>query len=263
MFGVEELKESIRQDRTTIECPVRKCTRRVKIMHNGEPRLVDSYLATETPDGQTQGLKDWFCKKHGIYIAQSTFIYDNLRDSLLWYDEEDQSYIEQILKKKRVKAQLFHDRSEDAATWAVFRYLEKEKLASGFLGKLTGTIVKSPQLIYWSYSPSEQNTWSDLGKARKEFGEEEERGSEPDLIIMSDNALFFHLSSLARARSSFSPLVKCLRMWCNSVIKRRISCVIGSFGAASLPEFELIAVLPPAKITLSTLPFSLYTFSPS
>ncbi|MDO8136249.1 MAG: hypothetical protein Q6354_01305, partial [Candidatus Brocadiales bacterium] len=33
--------------------------------------------------------------------------------------------------------------------------------------------------------------WSELNKARKEFGEEIERGSEPDIIIKTDNALFF------------------------------------------------------------------------
>jgi len=34
MFGIEELKESIQQDETTIECPVKKRTRRVKIMRS-------------------------------------------------------------------------------------------------------------------------------------------------------------------------------------------------------------------------------------
>ncbi|GAH55673.1 unnamed protein product, partial [marine sediment metagenome] len=191
MFGIEELKEYIQKDKTTIECPVKKCIRRIKIMHKGDPQLLDSYLAKETSDAQTQDLRDWFCEKHRIYITPSTFIYDSLQDNLLWYDEEDQSFIEEIMKRKRVKAQLFHDNSEDAVTWAVFRYLEKERLVSGLLDKLIGAMLERPELIYWSYSPSEQNAWSDLEKAREEFGEEKKRGSEPDLIIKSDNALFF------------------------------------------------------------------------
>jgi len=191
MFGIEELKESIDQNKITIGCPVKKCTRRVRRMHTGEPQLLDSHLAKETSDDQTQDLKDWFCEKHKIYITPTTFIYDNLPDNLLWYDEEDRSLIDKIMPAKRVKAQLFHDRSEDAVTWAVFRYLKKERLVSGFLGKLIGDIVERPELIYWSYSPSEQHAWSDLEKAREEFGESEKRGSEPDLIIKSDNALFF------------------------------------------------------------------------
>lgn len=191
MFGIEELKESIQQNETTIECPVKKCKRRVKIMHKGDPQLLDSYLARETSDGQTQNFKDWFCEKHRIYTTPTTFIYDNLRDNLLWYDEKDQNYIKEILKRKRVRAQLFHDNSEDAVTWTVFRYLEKEKLVNGFLDKLSGVMVERPKLIYWSYSPSEQHAWSDLEKAREEFGERKKRGSEPDLIIKSDNALFF------------------------------------------------------------------------
>jgi len=204
MFGIEELKESIQQNETTIECPVKKCTRRVKIMHKGEPQLLDSYLAKETTHGQTQDLKDWFCPKHRIYITPSTFIYDNLRDNLLWYDEEDQSLIQKIMLAKRVKVQLFHDNSEDAVTWAVFRYLEKERLVSGFLGKLIGAIVKRPQLIYWSYSPSEQHAWSDLEKATEEFGERKKRSSEPDLIIKSDNALFF-IEAKLRAGNKTTP----------------------------------------------------------
>lgn len=113
MFGIEELKKSIQQNKITIECPVKKCRRRVKIMHKGDPQLLDSYLARETSDDQTQDIKDWFCEKHRIYITPTTFIYDNLRDNLLWHDEEDQKYIKGIMKRKRVKAQLCHDNSED------------------------------------------------------------------------------------------------------------------------------------------------------
>ncbi len=204
MFGIEELKESIQQNETTIECPVKKCRRRVKIMHKGDPQLLDSYLAKDIYDGQTQDLKDWFCEKHRIYITPTTFIYDNLPDNLLWYDEEDQSLIEEIMKRKRVKAQLCHDNSEDAVTWAVFRYLEIERLANSFLGKLVGAVVKNPQLIFWSYSPSEQHAWSNLNKARKEFGERKKRGSEPDLIIKSDNALFFIEAKLTASNKTTS-----------------------------------------------------------
>lgn len=165
---------------------------------------MDSYLAKETSDAQTQDLRDWFCEKHRIYITPTTFIYDNLGDNLLWYDEEDQSFIEEIMKRKRVKAQLFHDNSEDAVTCAVFRYLEKERLVSGLLGKLVGAVVKNPQLIYWSYSPSEQHAWSNLKKATEEFGERKKRSSEPDLIIKTDNALFLIEAKLKASNETTS-----------------------------------------------------------
>ena len=101
-------------------------------------------------------------------------------------------------------SQFCHDNSEDAVTWAVFRYLEKERLVSGFLGKLISVMVERPKLIYWSYSPSEQNTWSDLRKAREEFGERKKRGSEPDLIIKSDNSLFFIEAKLTASNETTS-----------------------------------------------------------
>jgi hypothetical protein len=51
--------------------------------------------------------------------------------------------------------------------------------------------MKNPEVIYWSYYQKENGVWSELNKAREEFGELLKRGSEPDIIIKSDNALFF------------------------------------------------------------------------
>lgn len=49
----------------------------------------------------------------------------------------------------------------------------------------------SSRIVYWSYGQEEKNTWFRLGMAKKKFGEETARGSEPDVIIKNDKALFF------------------------------------------------------------------------
>jgi len=47
------------------------------------------------------------------------------------------------------------------------------------------------EVIYWSYSQNVKGTWPKLDEARTEFGETPQRGSEPDLIAVSDKGLFF------------------------------------------------------------------------
>ena len=86
---------------------------------------------------------------------------------------------------------MHHDKSEDAVSWNVFRFLEKTKLVSGFLEGLHNSPVKTPEVIYWSYSQSQQKVWNELEKARAKFGERPQRSSEPDLVVKSDDVLFF------------------------------------------------------------------------
>jgi len=47
------------------------------------------------------------------------------------------------------------------------------------------------ELILWSYSPKQNEAYSLLNKARTEFGEQINRGSEPDIIVLTDKGLFF------------------------------------------------------------------------
>jgi len=122
-----------------------------------------------------------------------------LRDNLLWYDV-DKDFLDKIIATKRIKAQLHHDKSEDAVSWNVFRFLERTKLLSGFLGGLHHSPVKSPEIIYWSYSQSQQKVWNELEKARAKFGESPQGSSEPDLIIKSDDVLFFIEAKLTYSR---------------------------------------------------------------
>jgi len=173
MLGVEELKESIEITETTVECPVKGCSEKVerqRKVFNREERFK--------------------CPKHNIYISPSTFEYQSELDNLLWKNKADLDLFKRIKKVKR-ESRIARDNSEDAVTWNVFRFLEKNNLVEMTLSSIIGVTLRSSKVIYWSYSQKENSGWSELNKARKEFGEEIKRSSEPDVIIKTDNTLLF------------------------------------------------------------------------
>lgn len=203
MFGLGELRKRIDKRDNTVGCPVIGCEAQVKRMTAADLRGLDAYLEKERRTGRD--FDQFLCQKHKIYITPSTFIYKNLEDNVLWCDDSDKDLLFKILTKKRVKAQLHHENSEDAVTWNVFRFLEKTNLLTAFLGELSHPPVRNPETIYWSYSQSQHGVWDALKKTRREFGELPQRSSEPDIIVKSDNALFFVEAKLtATSKADFS-----------------------------------------------------------
>lgn len=175
MFGFKDLKNTIRVTETTVECPVKGCRvivqRQRKIFKRQE---------------------EFKCPEHNIYISPSTFEYQNEFDNILLKEEADRDLLKRIAKVKR-ESRIACDNSEDAVTWNVFRFLEKNDLLSGFLSNIISHPVENPEIIYWSHSQSEgdkTSVWAPLQGAREEFETNPKKGSEPDLIIKSKNALF-------------------------------------------------------------------------
>lgn len=184
MFGLQDLRPKIRITQTTVECPVNDCKRSVK-------RQRKSFKREER----------FLCPDHKIYISPSTFEYANETDNLLWHNEADLDLLDTIKKFKR-ESRMVRDRSEDALTWNMFRYLERTNKLGGLLSIITKTKHSQIEMIYWSYFQKEKGTWSELNKARKEFGEHLQRSSEPDLIIVTDKALFFIEAKLIARNNS-------------------------------------------------------------
>jgi len=173
MFGIKELKEKIEITKTTVECPVKDCNVKVERQHRVFVK------------------EDRFkCPKHKIFIFPSTFEYPDELDNLLWKEKSDIELFEKIKRRKR-ESRMARDNSEDAVSWNVFRFLDRNNLISGFLNSIAGLHLKSSEVIYWSYSQKEDKVLSELNKARREFGEIIKRGSEPDIIVRTDKALFF------------------------------------------------------------------------
>jgi hypothetical protein len=88
-------------------------------------------------------------------------------------------------------SRLGRERSEDAVTYNVFRPLERLGLLDEYLSQVTGMAREQLRLIYWSYSPWDGGAWPCLDQARAVFGEEEGRGSEPDLVAVGEKTLYF------------------------------------------------------------------------
>jgi len=171
MFGIEELRERIKINDTTVECPVKGCSEKVerqRVVFKKEDRFK--------------------CPQHNIYISPSTFEYQSELDNLLWKDKADLDLFKKIKTVKR-ESRIARDNSEDAVSWNVFRFLERNNLICEFLQKVAGVYENSAEVIYWSYSQSQQNLWNMLNKGREEFELVPSKGSEPDIIILGEKTL--------------------------------------------------------------------------
>jgi hypothetical protein len=173
MIKIKDLKEKIIITDTQVECPVKNCIEKVERQRQ-HFRKEEKYK----------------CPLHNIYISPSTFEYETELENLLWTDNSDIDRFKKIKKVKR-ESRIARENSEDAVTWNVFRFLERNNLLSGFLTALTRQEYNTAELILWSYSPKQNDAYCLLDKARSEFGELTNRGSEPDIIVLTDKALFF------------------------------------------------------------------------
>lgn len=173
MLGFDELKGNVKKTDDLVECPVKNCEAKVKRQRKVFKRE-----------------EKFRCPDHNIYISPTTFEYHKEVDNILWKEAADLLLLERINSVKR-ESRIARDNSEDAVSWNVFRYLERHNLISKFLSHMFNTPMVSREVIYWSYSRKEDSSWSELNKARNEFGEDIHRSSEPDIIIKTNNALFF------------------------------------------------------------------------
>ena len=171
MFGIEELKEKIKITEKEVECPVKGCDIKVD-------RQRRSFKAEER----------FKCPTHNIYISPSTFEYQSELDNLLWKSKADLDLFHKVKGVKR-ESRIARDNSEDAVTWNVFRYIERNNLTSTFIQSILGINTIEPEIIYWSYSQSDEGIWTALKRGREEFETIPHRGSEPDLIIVCDKSL--------------------------------------------------------------------------
>ncbi len=194
MFDFTVLKKLLEINKNTVMCPVLGCSRSVPLMKDDARRSLDSFLEGSGSDDTT--FDRYFCSDHGIYITPTTFAYRDLTDNLLRPSEEGRA-LEGVMSVKRENAPLHYEDSEEAFTWNVFRFLERAGLVDNFVSSVANVPLRSRPVVYWSYSREESGLFSELGKTRVLFGERAFHGSEPDLIIVTDNALFMIEAKLA------------------------------------------------------------------
>jgi hypothetical protein len=184
MYGLRDLKSHIYITKTSVECPVLGCSQVVERQRRSFKRA-----------------EKFRCPEHRIYISPSTFEYDHETDNLLWKNAADLALLDRIKTVKR-ESRMRRDNSEDALSWNVFRYLETAQQLAPLLSWITQAEQKQAELIYWSYSQPAGDRWAPLNKARKEFGENIQRSSEPDLIALTENGLFFIEAKLTASNNT-------------------------------------------------------------
>lgn len=185
MLGIGELKEKIDRKSGKILCPVINCKTEINKMTRYHQKRLKSWLTTGT-NWNINFREDYFCNEHKIYISPTTFTYENIKDNFLWDDDEDRVIFNNLKMIKRFD-EFRSPNCEDAVSWNVFRFLQKSNELDGFLTEIIGMPVSNAKVIYWSLDGNK--TWDKLAEARREF--REGRGSEPDLIVISDTIIFF------------------------------------------------------------------------
>jgi hypothetical protein len=220
MYNLLDLKENIIMTEVSTECPIKGCNVIVDRKHRSG----------------NEG-KNFTCQVHEIQITPSTFIYNSHFDNLLWNEEEDKELLEDIFKEK-TESRMENENSEDALTWNVFRYLEKNELLSSLLNEIVDNNHKIIDIIYWSYSKNEKKLWSFLKHAILKFGETIDRSSEPDIIILTDKTLFFIEAKLFSPNTTSGSGVK-LEKHINNP-KKYVSGVDGHFDSLFKSDYKSI-----------------------
>jgi len=218
MLGSRDLKDTIEITEATVECPVRGCPERV-------PRQRKVF----------RRLERFKCPRHHIYISPSTFEYKDELDNILWREPRD---LELFMKVKSVKreSRIARDNSEDAVTWNVFMSLQKTKQLPRLLTVLTGSPCHECEVMYWGYSELEDGVWSSLQQARSEYEVRPRGGSEPDVIVRCDSALFFIEAKLASGNDTL------LRSKDSAVRETYVTGGKGWYAQVFRSDFETVAI---------------------
>ena len=108
------------------------------------------------------------------------------------------------LKSNREKKRFGRDNSEDAVTWNVFRYMERNGVLLPYLSSLVKISLQLKQVIFWSHDCTADIPWKPLMNARSVFELNPSKGSEPDLIVLTDRCLFF-IESKVNAKNNTVP----------------------------------------------------------
>ncbi len=169
MFGWSDLKKQIAFRDLGYVCPVGGCSTRL----------------TERQTGKLRADLKYGCAEHGLILAPSTFEYQRWDRNLLWGD-----YGELRAHTSKREIRIARDDSEDAVTWNVFRFLERQGLLLPYLATLVGAPLQHGNVVFWSHDRETGKPWAPLMAAREQFELNPARGLEPDVLVVTDRCLF-------------------------------------------------------------------------
>lgn len=184
MFDFHDLRPLRDIAGEAVSCPVHDCITTVPVQRRRFRRLLEYY-----------------CPVHRLFIGRTTFEYEHDADNLLQHSLADQNLLAAVRAFKR-ESRMARERSEDAVTWNVVRHLEASGRLAFWLTTLTRGPITEPVVHYWSFDALGRSTLAPLAEARKEFGELEGRGSEPDLIIATEDTHIWVEAKLASSNDT-------------------------------------------------------------
>lgn len=166
-----------------VPCPVKGCSRSFPRMTQRGPNLNSS----------KDLLQDFLCEEHGIYVSPTTFEYQDRYRNIIWKSPEDIEHVhllENSASGKRTWSRMGRQNDEDSLTWNTFHYLSKRGLIGGLFTKLTGIPSSEPtDALFWSVELARKCTPTYIKEARKHLGENQDKGSEPDLVFLSKDCV--------------------------------------------------------------------------
>ncbi|MDP2643483.1 MAG: hypothetical protein Q8P24_00945 [Desulfobacterales bacterium] len=174
LLGYDDLKETILVTEEQVACPVRGCPEKVR-RQRGFFTCQNQYR----------------CPRHHLCISPSTFQYPSEAHNILDRSSAELSLLENVKRSKR-ESRIARDNSEDALSWNVFRHLQRSVVLHLWIKSMSlYEREKIQDVVFWSHSLSAGRQWGLLNDARITFGEDIKRGSEPDIVIVTDRCIYF------------------------------------------------------------------------
>jgi hypothetical protein len=133
-----------------------------------------------------------------------TYVYDEpyWNRNLLWTDAEDQKRLTAILHGKR-ESRMGYEHSEDAVTWNVFRFFERQGCLSAAMKKICVCPGEEPQTIFWATHNGAM--WEPFRRCSDDIPEKTFARSEPDLMLLWKRNLLVVIEAKFRSPNRSDP----------------------------------------------------------
>jgi hypothetical protein len=131
------------------------------------------------------------CRTHHIAVHPTrprglTYVYDDPWQNLLWADADDRARLTAILHGKR-ESRMGHEHSEDAITWNVFRFFERNDCIAPAIRTICPCPESEPLTVFWT--THDKCLWEPYRRCSDLIPERASARSESDLIFLWQNKL--------------------------------------------------------------------------
>jgi hypothetical protein len=133
-----------------------------------------------------------------------TYVYDDLWQNLLWADANGRARLTAILDGKR-ESRMGYEHSEDAVTWNVFRFFERQGCLSAAIRTMCPCPAEEPLTVFWT--THDGCLWEPYRRCSDQIPERAIARSESDLIFLWERKLLVVVEAKFRSpnRSDSDP----------------------------------------------------------